>query len=172
MYVVAHVDVGLDGGTRIDRRGTPPAFGEDVVLAGSDTIIARQNALWEAPLPGPDPDGPLLAVVDSRDRISMYDALRECGRYRDVIALRGAPRVDLRGALHDLDADVVRVDSGGVLIGALLEDRLVDEISLLVHPVLAPGPRWWGRAEVRRGFEPRTAERRDDGLVRLRYTAT
>jgi 2,5-diamino-6-(ribosylamino)-4(3H)-pyrimidinone 5'-phosphate reductase len=34
-------------------------------------------------------------------------------------------------------ARVVRVDSGGALNGALLEDGLVDEVSLLVHPALA-----------------------------------
>jgi 2,5-diamino-6-(ribosylamino)-4(3H)-pyrimidinone 5'-phosphate reductase len=39
----------------------------------------------------------------------------------------------------------VRVDSGGALNGALLRAGLVDEVSLLVHPVLAgDAPRWYG----------------------------
>lgn len=172
MHVVAHVAVGLDGGTQLATSAPLPAsFGEDVVLAGADTILAREPQLWEQPLPGPNPDAPLLAVVDSRDRVNSIDALGRCGRYRDAIALRGAPRVDLRDALHELSAQTVRVDSGGGLIGALLEDRLIDEISLLVHPVLAPGPRWWGTATVKRTFTPTHTERRDDGLVWLRYAA-
>ena len=39
----------------------------------------------------------------------------------------------------------MRVDSGGALNGALLRAGLVDEISLLVHPVLVgDAPRWHG----------------------------
>ena len=51
----------------------------------------------------------------------------------------GSDRVDLRQALTELasrtGARVVRVDSGGQLTRALLDLRLVDEVSLLVHPV-------------------------------------
>ena len=51
----------------------------------------------------------------------------------------GSDRVDLRQALTQLasrtGARVVRVDSGGQLTRALLDLRLVDEVSLLVHPV-------------------------------------
>ena len=39
----------------------------------------------------------------------------------------------------------MRVDSGGALNGALLRAGLVDELSLLVHPVLVgDAPRWYG----------------------------
>lgn len=177
MHVIAHVAVGLDGGTRITPDGRFEALadelGADVVLTGADTILPLTSRLWDMPLPGPDPAGPLLAIVDSRDRVETYDALARTGRYRDAIALRGSPRVDLRGALqqleHEHQARTVRVASGGTLLGALLEDRLVDELSLLVHPVLAPGPRWWGRAEVQRAFVPTHAERLDDELVWLRH---
>jgi 2,5-diamino-6-(ribosylamino)-4(3H)-pyrimidinone 5'-phosphate reductase len=181
MHVVAHVAVGLDGGTQLRGRDgaaldrLAATWDADVVLAGADTVLAREHVLREVALPGADLGGPLLAVVDSRDRVSTYDALARCGRFRDAIGLRGAPRVDLRDALDRLGRDhgarTVRVASGGGLIGALLEDRLLDEVSLLVHPVLAPGPRWWGRSEVRRAFAPLATECLDDGLVWLRYAA-
>ncbi|WP_231913871.1 MULTISPECIES: hypothetical protein [unclassified Rhodococcus (in: high G+C Gram-positive bacteria)] len=52
--------------------------------------------------------------------------------------------------------DVVRVDSGGALIGALLGAGLLDEVSLLVHPRL-PGVRtdrlWHGSAPAAIRFD-------------------
>jgi 2,5-diamino-6-(ribosylamino)-4(3H)-pyrimidinone 5'-phosphate reductase len=173
-YVVAHVAVSLDGATtgfapdltRYEQlAGT---FREDVTLCGADTVLAQQEVLAGAPRPGPIRDGPLLAVVDGRARVRDWAALRECGRWSDVLALRagdtparpadgdvdevvtGAGRVDLAaalGALADRGFGQVRVDSGGALIGALLRDGLLDEISLLVHPVWCGGRgerRWYG----------------------------
>jgi 2,5-diamino-6-(ribosylamino)-4(3H)-pyrimidinone 5'-phosphate reductase len=180
-HVVAHVAVALDGATR----GFTPELGEfyrlaatwqeDVTLAGADTILAQERALAAAP-PGPGPvsDGPLLAVVDSRSRVSAWQALRDAGHWRDAVPLRGdrpGVRVDLTAALERFGADgarTVRVDSGGRLIGALLDLGLVDQISLLVHPRLGSGPPWTDNAGGATTFTL-THEERRDGLVWLRY---
>ena len=200
-HVVAHVAVSLDGATT----GFEPDVGrfyalartwrEDVTLAGADTILAQEKALTHAPRPGPASDGPLLAVVDGQARVRQWDALRDCGYWSGVLALRatatpattarpareivtGEERVDLAaalGALRDVEgARVARVDSGGALIGALLARGLVDEVSLLVHPCLAGAG---GRNHVWHGPEPVAAlaleqlasKVLDDGLVWLRY---
>ena len=179
---------------------------EDVTLAGADTILAQEQELAAAERPGPAPLGPLLAVVDSRYRVRQWEALRDCGYWSGVVALRGshvpadrppgqagtsaAPerlpvpelvtggeRVDLGTALAALavshSAGLVRVDSGGALTGALLRQGLVDEVSLLVHPVLA-GPagirRWHGALPAPALHLQRLhAEPLTDGLVWLRY---
>jgi 2,5-diamino-6-(ribosylamino)-4(3H)-pyrimidinone 5'-phosphate reductase len=151
-YVVIHVAVSLDGATT----GFAPDVGtfyslartweEDVTLCGADTILAQD--LSAASQPGPDPDGPLLAVVDSRGRIdaATVERLRNAGHWSDARVLRDA-RDRLGPALEELGAKVIRVDSGGALNGALLRAGLVDEISLLVHPILTGTPkRWWGAA--------------------------
>jgi 2,5-diamino-6-(ribosylamino)-4(3H)-pyrimidinone 5'-phosphate reductase len=161
-HVVAHVAVSLDGATT----GFEPdiarfyalagTWREDVTLTGADTVLAQEAALAAAPRPGPVAAGPLLAVVDGRGRVTQWDALREVGHWRDVLALScartparpgnppevvtGTDRVDLVAALAELarrGARTVRVDSGGALIGALLAAGLVAEVSLLVHPLLA-----------------------------------
>jgi 2,5-diamino-6-(ribosylamino)-4(3H)-pyrimidinone 5'-phosphate reductase len=151
---------------------------EDVTLVGADTILAQAEALASVPLPGPAPDGPLLAVVDSRRRVGAWDALRDCGHWSRVLALRGetpGERVDLAAALSALaeqdDARRVRVDSGGALAGALLREGLVDELSLLVHPVIAGGERrWHGRTPAPAlTLERLAGESFDDGVVWLRY---
>jgi 2,5-diamino-6-(ribosylamino)-4(3H)-pyrimidinone 5'-phosphate reductase len=193
MDVIAHVAVSLDGGTT----GFQPdvaryydlarTFREDVTLTGADTILAQEGALAAAPRAGPAAEGPLLAVVDGRGRVEQWAALRECGRWRDVVALTcedtpsyanaprtvvaGRGRVDLAAALREVGSGTVRVDSGGALIGALLERGLLTEVSLLVHPLLA-GPdarRWYGGGTAPAALSLLAAERQEGGLIWLRY---
>ncbi|MBB3085314.1 RibD family protein [Geodermatophilus sabuli] len=198
--VVVHVAVSLEGATT----GFDPDVGsfyalartwhEDVTLTGADTVLAQEPALGSAPQPGPAPDGPLLVVVDSRARVRAWAALRAAGHWSDVLAassartphrsgpvseLRlGRERVDLPALLTELGTRpgvaTVRVDSGGALTGALLAAGLVDEVSLLVHPVLA-GPaagarRWYGDGPPPAGELVLAECRRLDGdLVWLRH---
>jgi 2,5-diamino-6-(ribosylamino)-4(3H)-pyrimidinone 5'-phosphate reductase len=200
-HVVAHVAVSLEGATTgfqpdlglfYEIAGT---FQEDVTLVGADTILAQETALATAPRPGPAPEGPLLAVVDGRARVREWNALRDAGHWSDVLALHcettpprppdrgvrevivGGERVDLAGAIDELgrlaEAKVIRVDSGGALTGALLRARLLDEVSLLVHPVLVgeTSPRFWYGAQsgVFIDFELVAAESREGDLMWLRY---
>jgi 2,5-diamino-6-(ribosylamino)-4(3H)-pyrimidinone 5'-phosphate reductase len=107
----------------------------------------------------------LLVVVDSRGRIRNWAALRRQPYWRDAMALCsqstpqeyldylktegvsyiqcGEDKVDLRAALQELNARFgiksIRVDSGGILNGALLRAGLVDEVSVLISPSLAGG---------------------------------
>jgi 2,5-diamino-6-(ribosylamino)-4(3H)-pyrimidinone 5'-phosphate reductase len=200
-HVVVHVAVSLDGATTgfepdVGRfYAIAGTWREDVTLAGADTILAQEKALADAPLPGPAADGPLLAVVDGRGRVRQWEALRDCGHWSGVLALHaaatppearaqpvrelvtGIERVDLAAALGALGeregARVVRVDSGGALIGALLADGLVDELSLLVHPCLAGGAgdrAWLGSGRLPAcPLERLAGETFDGGPVWLRY---
>jgi 2,5-diamino-6-(ribosylamino)-4(3H)-pyrimidinone 5'-phosphate reductase len=85
--------------------------------------------------------------------------------------------VDLAAALLALaeqeGARVVRVDSGGTLVGALLREGLLDELSLLVHPCLAgtAGDRRWSGPDPAPplALERSASEPLDGGLVWLRY---
>ncbi|OEV07401.1 pyrimidine reductase [Streptomyces nanshensis] len=201
-HVVAHVAVTPEGvttgfepdvGLFYELAGT---WQEDVTLAGSGTLLAQEATLASAPPgPGPAADGPLLAVVDGGGRISRWEELRAAGHWSDVLALHsactpprpasrqvrelvtGSERVDLRAVLETLagreGAGVVRVDSGGSLIGALLAADLLDEVSLLVHPCLAAdrdGQRWYGNARgTGRALELVTNETLRDGIVWLRH---
>jgi len=178
-YVVIHNVLSIDG--RID--GFVPdtgiyyesaaALDADCMLTGSDTILKAMEAEGvgpdedvpaSAPAVRSDDDLPLLVVVDSQGRVSTWQALREAGYWRDVMALisrstpqgyrdylakgfidhiaAGDTKVDLRVALEELGrrgVRKVRTDSGGTLNGVLLRQGLVDEVSLLLHPALAGG---------------------------------
>ncbi|MWA16091.1 dihydrofolate reductase family protein [Streptomyces sp. BA2] len=200
-YVVAHTAVSLEGTTtgfppNVGRfYELASTWHEDITLAGADTILAQEQTLAAAPRPGPSADGPLIAVVDGKARIRQWQALRDVGHWSNVIALyaqstpprppsstvpelvAGSERVDLAEAISELGrregAEVVRVDSGGSLTGALLEAGLLDEVSLLIHPYLA-GSRvrhlWYGAAPYPAdALELVDSQSFDDGLVWLRY---
>lgn len=183
--VVAHHAVSLDGATTgfsLDLGifyGLITTWQEDVTLVGADTILAQEQALTSGPPgPGPDSDGPLLAVVDSRGRVSAWDALRSAGHWRDAIRIeadRPGERVDLRRTLErfaEQGVVTVRVDSGGGLSGALLQQGLVDEVSLLVHPVTVgaeSAPRWYGASTATLAFTVDHVEPVANGVVWLRY---
>jgi 2,5-diamino-6-(ribosylamino)-4(3H)-pyrimidinone 5'-phosphate reductase len=108
---------------------------------------------------------PYLVVVDSRGRIHNWAQIQAQPFWRQVIVLcarltppsyleeldrqgvahiaAGEQRVDLRRALEMLYAQycirTLRVDSGGALNGALLRAGLVDEVSVLLAPLLVGG---------------------------------
>lgn len=106
---------------------------------------------------------PLLVVPDSRGRIRDWHRWKGQPYWRDPVSLctentppehleylhgegvtaliGGKKRVDFAQVFEELGSRfgvaVVRVDSGGTLNGVLLRAGLVDELHLLVHPVLA-----------------------------------
>lgn len=201
-YVVLHVAVSVDGSTAgfeadvgrfYELAGT---WREDVTLAGADTILAQEGALAVAEQPGPAPDGPVLVVVDGRGRVGGWQSLLDAGFWSTVVAahagstpprdhgfpeiVTGDDRVDLAALLRQVreryDARVVRVDSGGALNGALLDAGLVDEVSLLVHPVLVAGDArrpWHGRGPATAApLALMAAETLPSGVVWLRHRVT
>ncbi|WP_433021152.1 RibD family protein [Kribbella sp. CA-294648] len=196
-HVVAQLAVSIDGATtgfEADQArfyAMATLWQEDVTLVGADTILAQDSAVRTAPKPGPRPDGPLLAVVDSRHRVHNLDALRELGYWSDVLALycdqtparapdsttkelvTGYDRIDLAETLTLLGrqgAKVVRVDSGGTLIGALLDQELIDELALLIHPVVVGhGPYWHDFFTTPLDLSLANAETFHPGLTWLRY---
>jgi 2,5-diamino-6-(ribosylamino)-4(3H)-pyrimidinone 5'-phosphate reductase len=151
---------------------------------------------------GASPEAPLVAVVDSGGRLPGLGLLRNQPYWRDVVALcaertpaahlellrasgisaiiAGEERVDLRRALEsradEHDVKTVRVDAGGALVGTLLRQRLVSEVSVIVEPRLVGGEshRWLVRAPDAGPADVvtlalRQLERLDDDALWLRY---
>jgi 2,5-diamino-6-(ribosylamino)-4(3H)-pyrimidinone 5'-phosphate reductase len=170
--------------------------GSETLVAGPGSRPDRASA---APLPPVDPGDrrPWLVVTDGRGRVRNWGQMMSAGFWRgaiclcsqktprsaldrlrrrgvDIVQTAGGPRVDLRRALQILRGEYgvrrLRVDSGGALSGALLQDGLVDEISLVVHPAVAstrhPG---LGLHGVRRALRLSNVRRLPGGLVWVRY---
>jgi 2,5-diamino-6-(ribosylamino)-4(3H)-pyrimidinone 5'-phosphate reductase len=171
---------------------------EDATLCGSGTILAAtEQDADDAPPLGPEDDSkPLLAVVDSRGRVRSWGAAMHAGHWGSALALSaeetpkqhleylaqrgvesavvGTDRVDLGAALELLaerGARTVRVDAGPELTSALLGAGLVDELSLLVHPVLVGSGRTFaGDLDAPAVMELNSQERVDPGLLWTRWT--
>ena len=172
--VILHNAVSLDGwldGFPIDvglYYEAAGLIGADAILSGSNTNLAAFAEAYEEPpgetAPPPEPDTrPLLAVVDSRGRVTQWRQLIAAPFWRSVVTLcsettpeahcreahaagletlvAGREKVDLGRGLQMLrerfGVDTVRTDSGGILNMALLRQGLLDEVSLLFHPVFA-----------------------------------
>ena len=159
-------DIGLYYGLA-ERFGAEAMLsGSETILAAYD---GRNMLEGEAEPPSQPPAGkeshPWLVVVDSHGRINNWAQIRREPYWRDVIVLcsRVTPRdhleklrmqnipliiageehVDLRSALEELNTgygvQILRVDSGGRLNGALLRAGLVNEVSLIFNPCLVGG---------------------------------
>lgn len=142
-------------------------YKEDATLTGADTLNASMPENPET-IEIVDNQGavkPLLVVTDSKGRLKNCSFWKNLQYWRDVLILCskttsasyinslkendinymiiGQDRIDLAAALQFLNESfgikTVRVDSGGSLNGALLDQGLVDEVSVLIAPCLVGG---------------------------------
>jgi len=141
--------------------------GSGTILSAPDLIGEEREGDLPLPSPSPGDTRPLLVVCDGRGRVENWHHWGRQPYWRQGLALacaqtpevhigylaragvpcirEGTDRVDLRRALEILKSDygvqTVRVDSGGGLNSALLRRGLVSELSILLHPFLARGPK-------------------------------
>lgn len=110
----------------------------------------------------PEDSRPFLVIPDSKGQIRIWNELFKMPYLRDIIVLcskstpeeymdflnernidyliAGEKQVDLKDAMKRLNSEYginsIRVDSGGILNGVLLNEGLADEIHVLIHPEL------------------------------------
>ena len=126
------------------------------ILTGSGTVLADDPQLTVRLPDGVDMVAPVRVVLDTRGRLApthrvFDDAARTIAvhavdmvpDYGDEITAFAVPRdgdgLDLHATLSQLaqrDINEVQVEAGASLCGALLRDRLVDELLLYIAPVL------------------------------------
>jgi len=172
--------------------------GSGTILAAPEGRVKEKDEDVPDRRADPKDRRPLLVVADSRGRVRCWSMLLGAGYWRDGVALcswrtpdrhrdylrkrgvsrivAGEDRVDLKKALATLrtryNIRTIRVDSGGTLNAALLRAGLVDELSLLVHPVLAgtsARPLFADARPLKGSFRLFHNERLPGGLVWLRY---
>jgi 2,5-diamino-6-(ribosylamino)-4(3H)-pyrimidinone 5'-phosphate reductase len=175
-------------------------IGSETMLAAEFERRPEREADWERPVAEAGDGRHLWFVPDSRGRLEgLLHQFRDTEwcldvvplisqatppGYREYLATReygciqaGAERVDLGRALAEMGerfgVQKVRVDSGGVLNNALLARGLVDEVSLLLSPVLVSWEeaKAWRTLRIDAPIELRLeeCERLAGGLVHLRY---
>ena len=177
----------------------PPETDEQAAGQGPSVPPSPVPQGFEEIVKGPRP---LLVVVDSRGVVRNWRNAQAAPWYGGFVSLVseetptehleylerrgvevvrcGRGRVDLADALRRLHDEHgvsrVRTDGGGLLTGALLADGLVDELVVMVAPVLCEDPRGRTLIELQNRLPPEAArlrlvdvERLDGGVVVLRY---
>lgn len=144
-------------------------MGSNTVLAGFEAKSGetREENLESIKNREKDPEDtrPYLIIPDSKGRIRIWNELFKLPYLRDVIVLcskttpeeylgflkekrieyiiEGEDQVNLKMALDKLNLKYgiksLRVDSGGILNGALLREGLANEFHVLIHPELVGG---------------------------------
>lgn len=131
---------------------------------GEDIAVEEEGTEGDVAADSDDTDAPLLVVTDSKGRISGWQEIVSQPYWSDTLVLGSATTpdeyvrtlenqhvpyviagndyVDLTAAIDELATrgiEGVLVDSGGTLNGALLRAGLIDEVSVLLHPVAVGG---------------------------------
>lgn len=142
-------------------------MGSKTLLTVFDADIGelREESDFKLPKVIENDKRPLLVVPDSYGKIRIWSEVFEMPFISDILVLcsRSTPqeyldfldernikymiigydKVNLGTAFEELNIQFgvksLRVDGGGILNGALLKDDLVDEICVLLHPVIVGG---------------------------------
>jgi len=171
-----------------DQRRTVPPPERLPIVRGFESLVTEPR--------------PLLVVPDSRGVVRNWIHALAQPWYRDIVVLvtprtppdyrlyldrRGIEHVETGSGLVDLAAALdhlatshgvreVRTDGGGALTGALLAGGLVDEIAILLDPVVSSDPVGQRLVTLPHPAEPggirlrlEDLERFDDGALLLRY---
>ena len=119
-----------------DENNTTKYSNQTLVVIDSDgkiknwRIIKRQ-AWWNS-----DP-----IVLCSKKTSEEYLSYMEKEKMKVIIS--GETKVDIKSAINTLEADYnisrMRIDSGGILLGKMLKEKLVNEITTIVIPQLTGG---------------------------------
>jgi len=163
--------------------------GADTILKAAESAPAEDEKAFRPPKNDPHDHRPLLVIPDSRGRVRIWHYLKTLPYWRGFIALcshstpqdylaylkerhvdciaAGEDHVDMRAALealnHRYGVKVVRADCGGTLNAVLLHQKLVNEVSVLVHPSLVGGT---GQSTLFRSLDSASPE----GAIQLRLT--
>lgn len=163
----ADVELYYELASKLDIDAT--LMGSNTVLTGLDAKSGeiREEDLESIKNREKDPEDsrPYLIIPDSKGRIRIWNELFKLPYLRDIIVLcskttpeeylefvkerrieyiiAGENQVNLKVALDKLNLkygiESIRVDSGGILNGALLREGLANEFHVLIHPELVGG---------------------------------
>ncbi|WP_067048799.1 dihydrofolate reductase family protein [Methanofollis ethanolicus] len=162
------IDIGLHYELLLSFGPEALLVGSTTARTGIETFLDIEQpegpADLQRPAVSPDDPRPIGVFVDSRGVLKgLLHVYRQMEHIKDVVVLVsaatpedyiaylrereypfircGTERVDLKAALHELEArfgiSCVVTDSGGGLSGALIAAGVADEVSLVVTPVIA-----------------------------------
>jgi dihydrofolate reductase len=195
MQIVISEFISLDGvvqapgGAEEDTEGgfrhggwSMPFFDVEVMGAAVDEVSKRTDALlfgrrtWQV-MAGAWPDrdsDPFTDWINSVDKHVVSDTLSESDlTWAPTTLIRGADLVSAVGAMKERDGGAVNVMGSSQLVRSLLAADLVDEMNLMIEPIVLGGGKtvFPGDGEAR-PFELISCDQASTGVLVCRYRRT
>jgi dihydrofolate reductase len=145
--VVAAEFLSLDGVMESPDRWHFPYFNEEMGQAVGEGFAAADAMLmgrvnyeeWAGYWPGQDPEeNPMAAQMNAMQKYVVSTTLEEPLGWQNSTLINGNVAEEIAGLKQGEGGDIV-VSGSGALVRSLLQYGLLDELKLMIHPVLVGG---------------------------------
>ncbi|MBA2713002.1 MAG: dihydrofolate reductase [Rubrobacteraceae bacterium] len=141
-------------------------------FAASDALLMGRVLYeeWAAYWPNQDPEeNPVAATMNGVRKYVVSTTLEEPLEWNNTSLIRENVAEELSELKRQPGKDIV-ISGSGVLVGSLLDDGLIDELKLMVHPVVVgSGKRLFEEGEERTALELVDSKIFSTGVVYLTY---
>jgi dihydrofolate reductase len=177
--VVAAEFVTLDGVMESPEQWNMPYFNDEMGqsiaegFAASDALLMGRVLYeeWAAFWPNQDPEeNPIAAQMNSLTKYVVSTTLAEPLEWNNSKLIRGDELVEKIAELKQQPGKDIVVSGSGTLVRSLLRYGLLDELQLMVHPVVVgPGKRLFEEVEEQVTLELADSRTFATGVVYLTY---
>ncbi len=177
--LVASFFVSLDGVVEAPEKWNPPYFNEEIgavigeSLASSEAFLLGRRTYedWAAFWPHQDPaESPMAEAINGRPKFVVSRSLDEVG-WQNSTLLKGELREEVSKLKQQAEKDIA-ISGSGTLVRSLIQLGLLDELRLMVHPVLiGSGRRLFEAADGEAPLELVASETFETGVLNLTYRA-
>ena len=177
--VVAAEFVSLDGVMESPDKWHFPYFDEEMGQAVGEGFAASDAMLmgrvnyeeWAAYWPQQDPEeNPIAATMNGRRKYVVSTTLEEPLEWSNSTLIKGNEFAEEIGNLKEQEGKDIVISGSGTLVRSLLRDGLLDELKLMIHPiVVGSGKRLFEEGEGQTKLELVDARIFSTGVLYLTY---
>ena len=177
--VVAAEFVSLDGVMESPDKWHFPYFDEEMGQAVGEGFAASDAMLmgrvnyeeWAAYWPQQDPEeNPIADTMNGRQKYVVSTTLEEPLEWSNSTLIKGNEFVEEIGNLKEQEGKDIVISGSGTLVRSLLRDGLLDELKLMIHPiVVGSGKRLFEEGEGQTKLELVDARTFSTGVLYLTY---
>jgi dihydrofolate reductase len=177
--VVAAEFVSLDGVMESPDKWHFPYFDEEMGQAVEEGFAASDAMLmgrvnyeeWAAYWPQQDPEeNPIAATMNGRRKYVVSTTLEEPLEWSNSTLIKGNEFAEEIGNLKEQEGKDIVISGSGTLVRSLLRDGLLDELKLMIHPiVVGSGKRLFEEGEGQTKLELVDARTFSTGVLYLTY---
>ena len=177
--VVAAEFVSLDGVMESPDKWHFPYFDEEMGQAVGEGFAASDAMLmgrgnyeeWAAYWPQQDPEeNPIAATMNGRRKYVVSTTLKEPLEWSNSTLIKGKEFAEEIGNLKEQEGKDIVISGSGTLVRSLLRDGLLDELKLMIHPiVVGSGKRLFEEGEGQTKLELVDVRTFSTGVLYLTY---